>query len=252
MWHSRFLCNIALYSIRPFFYHQSIHNWVLFLLWLHPFILSGVISPLISSSIFGTYRPGEFLFQYLIILPFYYSWGSQGKNTEVVCHSLLQWTTFCQPSLPWPILLGWPHLAWVSFTELDKAVVCVIRLASFLWLWFQCVCLWSPLATPTVLLGFLFARTHPHILYFIEIPLNFLLILGERDNANAWILDPNSTWVRSLSLEVFTHHSYFSSPLFPLSSLTPSSPPFYPLRVALYWNFPIFIVDSVPPTIQLA
>ena len=26
----------------------------------------------------------------------YYSWGSQGKNTEVVCHSLLQWTTFCQ------------------------------------------------------------------------------------------------------------------------------------------------------------
>ena len=23
-------------------------------------------------------------------------WRSQGKNTEVVCHSLLQWTTFCQ------------------------------------------------------------------------------------------------------------------------------------------------------------
>ena len=30
----------------------------------------------------------------------YCSWGSQGKNTEVVCHSLLQWTTFCQTSLP--------------------------------------------------------------------------------------------------------------------------------------------------------
>ena len=28
---------------------------------LHPFIPSGVISPLISSSILGTYRPGEFL-----------------------------------------------------------------------------------------------------------------------------------------------------------------------------------------------
>ena len=25
----------------------------------------------------------------------YCSWGSQGKNTEVVCHFLLQWTTFC-------------------------------------------------------------------------------------------------------------------------------------------------------------
>ena len=43
---------------------------VLFLLWLHPFILSGIISPLISSSILGTYRPKEFPFQYSIILPF--------------------------------------------------------------------------------------------------------------------------------------------------------------------------------------
>ena len=33
----------------------TLHSWVLFLLWLHPFILSGVISPLISSSILGTY-----------------------------------------------------------------------------------------------------------------------------------------------------------------------------------------------------
>ena len=36
--------------------------------------------------------------------------------------------------------LGWPHMAWLSFIELDEAVVRVIRLASFLWLWFQCVC----------------------------------------------------------------------------------------------------------------
>ena len=50
---------------------SHIHNWVLFLLWLHPFILSGVPSPLISSSILGTYRPEEFLFQYPIILPFH-------------------------------------------------------------------------------------------------------------------------------------------------------------------------------------
>ena len=35
------------------------------------YLLSGVISPLISSSILGTYRPGEFLFQYPIILPFH-------------------------------------------------------------------------------------------------------------------------------------------------------------------------------------
>ena len=30
----------------------------------------------------------------------YCSWGSQGKNAEVVCHSLLQGTTFCQNSPP--------------------------------------------------------------------------------------------------------------------------------------------------------
>ena len=50
---------------------SPIHSWVLFILWLHPFILSGVISPLISSSILGTYRPGEFIFQCPIFLPFH-------------------------------------------------------------------------------------------------------------------------------------------------------------------------------------
>ena len=43
----------------------------------------------------------------------YCSWGSQGKNTEVVCHSLFQWTTSCQNSLPWPVCLGWPYTAWL-------------------------------------------------------------------------------------------------------------------------------------------
>ena len=50
---------------------SHIHNWVLFLPWLHFFILSGVISPLISSNILGTYQPGELPFQYPIILPFH-------------------------------------------------------------------------------------------------------------------------------------------------------------------------------------
>ena len=50
---------------------SHIHNWVLFFLWLHPFILSGVMSPLISSSILSTYQPGEFLFQCPIFLLFH-------------------------------------------------------------------------------------------------------------------------------------------------------------------------------------
>ena len=39
--------------------------------------------------------------------------GSQGKNTEVVCPSLLQKTTFCQNSPPYPVHLGWPYTAWL-------------------------------------------------------------------------------------------------------------------------------------------
>ena len=66
----------------------------------------------------------------------YCSWGSQG-NTEEVCHSLLQWTTSCQNSSPWPICLGWPYTLWLNFIELDKAVVHEISLISFLWLWFS-------------------------------------------------------------------------------------------------------------------
>ena len=50
---------------------SHIHNWVLFLLWLYPFTLSGFISPLISSGILGTNRPGEFIFQCPIFLPFH-------------------------------------------------------------------------------------------------------------------------------------------------------------------------------------
>ena len=62
---------MALYGIRLTSITSHIHTWVLFLLWLHLFILSGVISPLISSSILGTYQPGEFIFQCPIFLPFH-------------------------------------------------------------------------------------------------------------------------------------------------------------------------------------
>ena len=36
--------------------------------------------------------------------------------------------------------LGWPHTAWLSVIEVGQAAVHDVRLASFLWLWFQCVC----------------------------------------------------------------------------------------------------------------
>ena len=40
-------------------------------------------------------------------------WDFPGKNTEVVWHSLFQWTTFCQNSPPCPICLRWPYMAWL-------------------------------------------------------------------------------------------------------------------------------------------
>ena len=50
---------------------RHIHNWALFLLWFHLFILSRVISPLFSSSMLGTYWSGEFIFQCYIFFPFH-------------------------------------------------------------------------------------------------------------------------------------------------------------------------------------
>ena len=72
----------------------------------------------------------------------YYSWVSQGQNTEVVCHSLVQWTKFFQTSPPWPTQLGWPPqgMAWFHWVK-QGCGTSVTKLTSFLWLWFQCVCL---------------------------------------------------------------------------------------------------------------
>ena len=111
---------------------SHIHNWVLFLLWLHLFILSGVISPLFSSKILGTYQPGEFIFQCPIFLSFHTVHGVLGQEyasglplPSPVDHVLSELSTMTHPS--WVALHG---LAY-SFIELDKAVVHVISLISF-------------------------------------------------------------------------------------------------------------------------
>ena len=117
------------------------HSWVLFLLWLYPFILSGVISPLISSSILGSYWSGEFLFQYPIILPFHTVHG-------VLKARILKWFAIPFSSGPHsvrplhhdPPVLGCPAgMAWFDWVR-QGCGPSVIRLTSFLWVWFQCVC----------------------------------------------------------------------------------------------------------------
>ena len=89
---------------------SDIYKWVLFLLLLCFFILSGVISPV------AYWAPTDLESSSFSVLSFafsYCSWGSRGKNTEVVSLSLLRWTTFCQNSPLRPIHLGWPYMAWL-------------------------------------------------------------------------------------------------------------------------------------------
>ena len=89
---------------------SHIHSWVLFLVWLHPFILSGVISPLISSSILGANWHGEFLFQYPIILPFHTSPDGQNRNhiDYILCSQ--RWRSTIQSAKTRPRAeCGWDH-----------------------------------------------------------------------------------------------------------------------------------------------
>ena len=122
---------------------SHIHNWVLLLLWLHPFFLSGVVSPLISSSLLGTYQHEEFLFQYPVILSFQ------------TVHGVLKarWP----PS--WPPVLGgdtWPGLFPLNYTRLWSMWSDWLVVHDF---GFSASALWCPHATPSILLGFLLPWT---------------------------------------------------------------------------------------------
>ena len=59
----------------------------------------------------------------------YCSWGSWGKNTGVICHSLLHWTMFWQNSPAWLVCLGWACRPWLI------ASLCYTRLWSMWSFW---------------------------------------------------------------------------------------------------------------------
>ena len=131
---SRFLCNIALYSIGPCFYHQS-HPQLGVVFALAPSLHPGVISPLFSSSILGTYQPGSSSFSVLFFCLFIlFMWFSRQEYWSGLPfpfpghHILSELSTMTHSSL---VAL---HSMAHSFIELDKAVVHVISLVSFLWL----------------------------------------------------------------------------------------------------------------------
>ena len=130
-------CSLQHWTLLP---SCHIHNWGLFSLWLHLFILSGVISisPVFFWCILGTYQPGEFIFQCPIFLPFHIVHGV--LEARILKGFAIPFSsgpcfvrTLTMTCLSWVAPQGMAH----SFIELDKAVVHVIRLVSFLWLWFS-------------------------------------------------------------------------------------------------------------------
>ena len=96
---------------------SHINTWMLFLLWLCLFILSGIISPLFSSSILATYQSGEFIFWCPIFLPFHTVHGvlkarilkwfaipfSSGSHFVRTLHSVGRWFIF---SISWILPLS--------------------------------------------------------------------------------------------------------------------------------------------------
>ena len=119
---------------------SHIHIWVLFLLWLHLFILSGIFlhwSPVAYwalTNLGSSFNVRSFCL-FIVFMGFsrqeYWSGLPFPSPLDYVLSELSIITR-----LSWVALHGMAH----SFTELDKAVVHVIRLVNFLWLWFS-VCL---------------------------------------------------------------------------------------------------------------
>ena len=137
-WHSRFLCNIALYSIGPCFYHQShpqlgilfalalsLHSFWIFLHWSP--VAYWAPTDLGSSS----FSVISFCLVILFMALSKQEYWSGLPFPSLVDHILSQLSTMTH--LSWVALCGMAP----SFIELDKAVIHVICLVSFLWLWFS-------------------------------------------------------------------------------------------------------------------
>ena len=113
-----------------------------FALALSSFFLSGVISPFFCSSILVTYSPGEFIFWCRIFLPFHIVYGIL-KARILPCHPFPSPVNHVLSELSIMICPSWValHSMAHNFIELDKAVVHVISLVSFMWLLFLlCLC----------------------------------------------------------------------------------------------------------------
>ena len=87
------------------------------------FILSGVISPLISSTILGTYWPGEFIFQCPVFFPFHTIHGFlKAGILKMFAIPFCSGPSFVRTLHHDPSVLGCLHSMAHNFIELDKAL----------------------------------------------------------------------------------------------------------------------------------
>ena len=90
-------------------------------------VFSFFLEIFLHSSLVAYWAPTDLGIHLSVLFLFafsYCSWNSQGKNTEMVSHSLLQWTTFCQNSPSWPTRLGLPCTAWLLFHWIRQGKNC--------------------------------------------------------------------------------------------------------------------------------
>ena len=127
------------YSISLYFHYQLHPQLGIVLLWLHLLFLSQVISLFFSNSTLDTYCPlrsssfSIISFCLFILLKGFsrQEYWSGLPLPSPVDSILSELFTLTLPS--WLALHGMSH----SFIEIDKAVVHVINLINFLWLWFS-------------------------------------------------------------------------------------------------------------------
>ena len=134
----RFPWNIVLFTASDFTSITShIHNWVLFFLWLHLFNFLELFlqcSPVVYWAPLGL---GSFLSRsYIFAFHTVHGVLRQEYLSDLplpppVDHVLSELSTMT--CLSWVVLHGMAH----SFIELDKSVIHVISLISFLWLHFS-------------------------------------------------------------------------------------------------------------------
>ena len=141
---SNLLCFTALTSQVPMQYYSLQHPTLLpspiTSTARHCFCLGAISSFFLELVLYSSpvaYRATTDLESSSFSILFILFMGSHGKNTEMVCYSFYRDHTLSENStmthMSLVALRGMAH----NFIELDKAVVHLISLISFLWMWFS-------------------------------------------------------------------------------------------------------------------